>query len=47
VAGLTLATTAAFVAPIIADWEGARRERLGIQPAWAPLSFPWSRPSED
>jgi membrane-associated phospholipid phosphatase len=47
VAGLTLATTAAFLGPYIADWEGARRERMSIQPAWIPLAFPWSRPSDD
>jgi hypothetical protein len=47
VAGLTLATTAAFVGPYVADWEAARRERLSIQPAWMPLVFPWSRPSDD
>jgi membrane-associated phospholipid phosphatase len=43
VAGLTLATTASFVGQRIADWERARRERLGVQAAWAPLVYPWSR----
>ncbi len=47
VAGLTLATTAAFLGPHIADWEAVRRERMSIQPAWMPLAFPWSRPSDD
>jgi PAP2 superfamily protein len=47
VAGLTLATTAALLGPRVADWEGARRERLSIQPAWVPLAFPWSKSSED
>ena len=47
VAGLTLATTAAFLGPHIADWEAARRERMSVQPAWMPLAFPWSKPSDD
>jgi hypothetical protein len=47
VAGFTLATTAAFLGPYIADWEAARRERMSVQPAWMPLAFPWSRPSDD
>ena len=47
VAGLTLATTAAFVGPHIADWEMSRRERMSVQPAWMPLAFPWTKPSDD
>jgi hypothetical protein len=47
VAGLLLATIATFVAPRIADWERARRDRMGIQPAWVPLVYPWNRPSGD
>ena len=47
VAGLTLATTAAFLGPHIADWEAARRERMSVQPAWMPLAYPWSKPSDD
>src|ERR1700677_4494413 len=47
VAGLTLATTAAFLGPHIADWEASRRERMSIQPAWMPLAYPWSKPSDD
>jgi hypothetical protein len=47
VAGLTLAVTAAFLGPHIADWESTRRERMSIQPAWVPLAYPWSKPSDD
>jgi hypothetical protein len=47
VAGLILATTAAFLGPYIADWEMVRRERMGIQPAWTPLSYPWSKSSDE
>jgi PAP2 superfamily len=43
VAGVTLATAGSVIGQRIADWERARRERLGIQPAWAPLVYPWSR----
>ncbi len=43
VAGLMLATAASFIGHRIADWERARRERLGVQPAWMPLAYPWSR----
>jgi hypothetical protein len=43
VAGLALATTAALCGQRIADWERARRQRMGVQPAWMPLVFPWSR----
>jgi hypothetical protein len=47
VAGLTLATTASLVGHRIADWERVRRERLGVQPAWMPLVYPWNRTSDD
>ena len=47
VAGLTLAVTASVLGQRIADWEAARRERLGIQPAWMPLVYPWNRPSDE
>ena len=47
VAGLILATTASVLGHRIADWERGRRERLGVQPAWVPLTYPWSRASED
>jgi hypothetical protein len=43
VAGLTLATFASVAGQRIADWERARRERLGVQPAWMPLVYPWTR----
>lgn len=43
VAGLILATTVSVLGQWIADWERARRERLGIQPAWMPLVYPWTR----
>lgn len=43
VAGLTLAAAASIVGQRIADWERVRRERLGVQPAWMPLVYPWSR----
>jgi hypothetical protein len=43
VAGLALATLASVLGQRIADWERARRERLGVQPAWAPLVYPRSR----
>src|SRR5580658_1129684 len=47
VAGLILAVTASILGTRIADWEAARRERLGVQPAWMPLVYPWSRPSDE
>jgi hypothetical protein len=43
VAGLLLATAATVIGQRIADWERARRERLGVQPAWMPLVYPWTR----
>ncbi len=39
VAGLGLAAAASFLGQRIADWEFAKRERLGLQPAWSEL--PW------
>ena len=47
VAGLTLATTAALLGHAVVDWERTKRERLGLQPAWMPLVFPWDRPSDE
>jgi membrane-associated phospholipid phosphatase len=47
VAGLVLAIAATLLAERIADWERLRRERLGVQPAWMPLVYPWSRSSVD
>jgi membrane-associated phospholipid phosphatase len=47
VAGLTLATGAALLSQHVANWEHAKRERLGLQPAWMPLVFPWSRTSDE
>jgi hypothetical protein len=44
VAGLLLATSASIVTQRLADWERGRRERLGLQAAWMPLVYPWSRP---
>jgi hypothetical protein len=46
VAGLALAIAGSVVGTRIADWETARRARLGIEPAWMPLVVPWSRPDE-
>lgn len=43
VAGLTLATGASLLGQHLTDWEQAKRERLGLQPAWTPLVYPWSR----
>jgi hypothetical protein len=43
VAGIVLAGFASLVGQRIADWEHARRQRLGVQPAWMPLVYPWSR----
>jgi PAP2 superfamily len=42
VAGLMLATTASILSQRIADWERERRVRLGVQPAWMPLVYPWT-----
>jgi hypothetical protein len=46
-AGLVLAATCQFLGQRVADWEGAKRERLGLQSVWMPLVYPWSRSSED
>jgi hypothetical protein len=43
VAGLSLATVASVLGHRVADWERARRERLGVQAAWMPLVYPWTR----
>jgi membrane-associated phospholipid phosphatase len=47
VAGLGLAIAATLLAERIADWERLRRERLGVQSAWMPLVYPWTRSSVD
>jgi hypothetical protein len=47
VAGLALAIAASIVGTRVADWEMVRRERLGVQPAWMPLVYPWSSRSSD
>ncbi len=39
IAGLALASTAAILGQRIADWERAKRARLGLQPAWTPLAY--------
>jgi hypothetical protein len=39
VAGLTCAFTAQLLGQYIADWEKAKRERLGLQAVWMPLSY--------
>jgi hypothetical protein len=47
VAGLALAITVSLLGQRIADWEYAKRERLGLQPAWSPLAprlGAWSKP---
>jgi hypothetical protein len=46
VAGLALAIGADFLGHRIADWERAKRARLGLQPVWMPLAYPWSRGSD-
>jgi hypothetical protein len=47
VAGVALATAAALFGQLLADWERAKRARLGLQPVWTPLVYPWSRISDD
>jgi hypothetical protein len=42
-AGLVLASSAAVIGDHIADWEIAKRTRLGRQPAWMLPAYPWSR----
>jgi hypothetical protein len=46
-AGLALAAACEFIGQRVADWERAKRERLGLQATWMPLVYPWSRPRED
>jgi hypothetical protein len=46
VAGLALAFAAQRIGQTIADWERAKRERLGQQPVWMPLTYPWTRPED-
>ncbi len=43
VAGLTLAALASVIAHAMADWEHDRRERMGVQAAWMPIEYPWTR----
>jgi hypothetical protein len=47
IAGVALAAAGSFLGQRIADWERAKRERLGLQAVWTPLVYPWSRPSDD
>jgi PAP2 superfamily len=47
VAGVILATTAAVLGQRIADWERAKRARLGLQPAWTPLAYVGRRAAAD
>jgi hypothetical protein len=47
VAGLTLAFTVQLVGQYVADWERAKRERLGLQAVWMPLSYGGRRSSDD
>jgi hypothetical protein len=47
VAGLTLATTAAFVSRKVIDWEWSRRARLGLPPVFEARSWPGSRNAEN
>jgi hypothetical protein len=45
-AGLALAGTCQFLGQRIADWERAKRLRLGLQAAWMPLVYPWTKHPE-
>jgi PAP2 superfamily len=47
IAGVALASAASLVGQRIADWERAKRERLGLQPAWTPLVYPFGRAHDD
>ncbi|MDP9001500.1 MAG: phosphatase PAP2 family protein [Myxococcota bacterium] len=47
VAGVTLAVAGSLLGQHIANWERAKRERLGLQPVWTPLAYPWSRAVDD
>ncbi|MCL2722969.1 MAG: phosphatase PAP2 family protein [Polyangiaceae bacterium] len=42
VAGLTLAITAALVSYRVVLWETARRDRLGLEPIYSIVAWPWS-----
>jgi hypothetical protein len=43
VAGLTLAFAAQLLGQYVADWEQAKRARLGLQAVWMPLGYRWPR----
>jgi hypothetical protein len=43
VAGLVLAFTTQAIGQYVADWECEKRKRLGQQPTWMPLAYPWTR----
>ncbi len=43
VAGLLLAVAGSLIGQHVSDWEHAKRARLGLQPVWTPLVYPWSR----
>jgi PAP2 superfamily protein len=47
IAGVALATASSLLGQRIADWERAKRARLGLQAVWTPLVYPWSRASDD
>ena len=47
VAGVVFAATGSLLGHAIADWERAKRERLGLQPVWTPLVYPWTRATDD
>ncbi len=47
VAGVTLAAAGSLLGQGIADWERAKRTRLGLQPVWTPLIYPGIRASDD
>jgi hypothetical protein len=46
-AGLALALAAQLFGQYVADWEQAKRKRLGLQEVWRPLSYGASRSSQD
>jgi hypothetical protein len=43
VAGLALAVAASVVGQSLADWEHDRRARMGVQAAWMPMEYPWTK----
>ena len=45
-AGIALAFGCQFLGQYVADWERAKRERLGLLPAWMPLVYPFGRASD-